>query len=445
MTHKKPGLFKSRSASQQFLFSKADSKPKDKKEKDRLIFDSNILTKSFPDILAGKSFIDHAMVALDSATKFTAMAIRVDNLKHKEKKAASDHAVDLLVDVAKTIDQLCQSENGMWGQLDQDIYGCFFSDKNEASAQQLSKKIQNNLAKLRRETVSIGAASYPTIDFKKEQIIDNARKALDHASFFGPDSSVSFDAVSLNISGDVLYKSGDIDGAIEEFKTALLLDPSNVNVHNSLGVCYGVQRTYDKALEEFEKAIRLDPDEVMAIFNAGLVNLFTDKKDKALEYFLDADSKEECIFEVAIQTGKLYLEMKKPEKAKIFLEKAVRARPESGLAYRFLGECCATMNMTDDAVSAYKKAIRQNPNDADSLSALGYLYDLQGENPEITTIFCQQSVDIAPANGLFRYRLGSLYLKRDQLEDALEQFQKADALGHDCKNLIKKIKKLTAK
>ena len=100
------------------------------------------------------------------------------------------------------------------------------------------------------------------------------------------------------------------------------------------------------------------------------------------------------------------------------------------------------MNMTDEAVSAYKKAIRQNPNDADSLSALGYLFDLQGENPEITTIFCQQSVDISPDNGLFRHRLGSLYLKRNQLEDALEQFQKADELGHDSKALIKKIKKL---
>lgn len=445
MTHKKPELFKSRSASQHFLFSKTDSKPKDKKEKAQLIFDSNILSKSFPDILAGKSFIGHAMAALDSATKFTAMVIRIDNSKNKEKKAANNHAVDLLVDVAQAIDKLCQSENGIWGQLDQDIYGCFFSDKNEASAPKLSKKIQNNLGKLRKETVSIGAASYPTIDFNKEQIIDNARKALEHATFFGPGSSVSFDAVSLNISGDEMYQKGDIDGAIEEFKTALLLDPSNVNVHNSLGVCYGVQKTYEKALEEFEEAIRLDLDEVMSIYNAGLVNMFTDKKDKALEYFLDADSKEECIFEVAIQTGKLYLEMRKPEKAKIFLEKAVRARPESGLACRFLGECCAAMNMTDDAVSAYKKAIRQNPNDADSLSALGYLYDLQGENPEITTIFCQQSVDIAPENGLFRYRLGSLYLKRDQLKDALEQLQKADALGHDCKDLIKKIKKLTAK
>jgi hypothetical protein len=65
-----------------------------------------------------------------------------------------------------------------------------------------------------------------------------------------------------------------------------------------------------------------------------------------------------------------------------------------------------------------------------------------GENPEITTIFCQQSSDISPDNGHYRHRLGNLYLKRNQLEDALLQFEKAHDLGHDSKKLIKKIKKL---
>ena len=77
-----------------------------------------------------------------------------------------------------------------------------------------------------------------------------------------------------------------------------------------------------------------------------------------------------------------------------------------------------------------------------SLSALGHLFDLLGENPEITTIFCQQSVDISPENGLFRHRLGSLYLKRNQLEDALVQFEKAHSLGYNSRDAIKKIKKL---
>ena len=170
--------------------------------------------------------------------------------------------------------------------------------------------------------------------------------------------------------------------------------------------------------------------------------MIMDNKDKALEYFLDADCKEADIFEVALQTGRLYLEMENSEKGKTFIEKAIKIKPESGFAFRYLGECYAALNKTDEAVSAYKKAIRINPNDADSLSALGHLFDLKGENPEITTIFCQQSVDIAPENGLFRYRLGDLFLKRNMLEDALEQLQKADELGHDTKELIQKTERL---
>ena len=136
--------------------------------------------------------------------------------------------------------------------------------------------------------------------------------------------------------------------------------------------------------------------------------------------------------------------MEDPDQGKLFLEKAVKIRPESGIAFRYLGECCIAMNRIDEAILAYKTAIRKNPNDADSLSALGYLFDLQGENPEITAIFCQQSVDISPDNGLFRYRLGNLYLKRNQLDDALEQLQKAHELGYDAKELIQKIEKLMA-
>jgi tetratricopeptide (TPR) repeat protein len=372
------------------------------------------------------------------------MVIRIDALTQNNDASDHHHDIKLQVDVAKSIDGLCKSENGIWGQLNPDTVGCFFYRNDRALALDLAHKIQYNLADRRKETISIGIASFPTGNYEKNQTLDNAYKALDHAAFFGPNSAVSFDAVSLNISGDKLYQKGDIEGAIKEFKAAVLLDPSNVNVHNSLGVCYGTLKSYEKALEEFKEAIRLDPQEAMALYNAGLANMLQDKKDKALEYFLDADRKEEDIFEVALHIGKTYLEIEEPDQGKSYLEKATKIRPESVLAFRYLGECCTAMNMIDEAILAYKTAIRKNPNDADSLSALGYLFDLQGENPEITTIFCQQSVDISPDTGLFRYRLGNLYLKRNQIDDALEQLQKADELGHDAKELIQKINNLVA-
>ncbi len=441
MTQKKTELFHNRSSSKEFLLYKTDTKPKKDTAEALSSTASDRISKAFPDILAQKDFMDYAMAQLESSTQFEAMVIKIDNLKHSAE-TAGDFGIDLWIDVAHAVDAVCRREAGIWGRLDQGRFGCFFSEKNETPPLELADKINDGLAEIRNDTVSIGIASYPTLSFDKDQILDHAGKAIDHAAFFGPGSTVSFDAVSLNISGDTRYQNGDIYGAIEEFKTALLLDPSDVNVHNSLGVCYGILSEYDNALKEFQEAVRLDPNEVMGLYNLGLINMLTGKSEKALQYFLEAGEKEDDIFEIKFQTGNVYLKMENPEKAKIFLEKAITLNSESGPAFRCLGECYNTLNMTDHAISAYKKATRQNPNDAESLSALGYLFDLVGENPEITTILCQQSIDIAPENGLFRHRLGNLYLKRNQLEDALEQFQKAHDLDHDSKDIIDKIKRL---
>ena len=443
MTHQKTKLFHNRSSSKEFLFYKTDAKPKKDRAEVLSSVETNRILRALPDILVGKAFIESALAQFETSEKFESMVIKIDSLNHEGSETAGNDQIDIWLDVANVIDSICGHENGMWGRLDQGMLGCFFSPINQTSSLGFAKKIKKILAESTDETISIGIASYPTLSFTRGQIIDNAGKALDHAAFFGPDSIVSFDAVSLNISGDNLYQNGDIDSAIAEFKTALLLDPSDVNIHNSLGVCYGILGNYKKALKEFEAALRLDPNEVMAVYNIGLLNMLNGKTDDALEYLLDADrKKEEDIFEVAFQIGRVYLDMGKSETAKEFLEKAVKLNPQSWSALNSLGECCTALNMTDEAISAYKKAIRQNPNDAESLSALGCLFDLLGENPEITTIFCQQSIDIAPENGLYRYRLGSLYLKRNQLEDALIQFQKAQDLGYHAGKMIKKIKKL---
>jgi tetratricopeptide (TPR) repeat protein len=443
MTNQKTIFFHNRTSSKAFLFCKTDAKPKKDTAEILSSNETNRILKTFPDILAGKTFIENALARFKTSKKFESMVIKIDRLNHDGSETAANDQIGIWLDVANVIDAICRRENGIWGRLDQGMLGCFFSLTNQTSSLDFAQKIKKALAESTKETVSIGIASYPTLSFTRDQIIDNAGKALDHAAFFGPDSMVSFDAVSLNISGDNLYQNGDIDGAIAEFKTALLLDPSDVNIRNSLGVCYGILGDYKKAMKEFKAVLKLDPDEVMALYNIGLVNMLTGKNSEALKFFLDAGRKnEEDIFEVAFQTGRVYLDMGKPDIAKKFLEKAVKLNPESWSALHSLGECCNALNLTDEAISAYKKAIRLNPNDAESLSALGCLFDLLGENPEITTIFCQQSIDIAPENGLYRYRLGNLYLKRNQLEDALIQFQKAHDLGYDAREMIKKTKKL---
>ena len=51
-------------------------------------------------------------------------------------------------------------------------------------------------------------------------------------------------------------------------------------------------------------------------------------------------------------------------------------------------------------------------------------------------MFCHESVKLAPENGLLRHRLGKLYLKQNQLENAFKEFRKAEFLGYDASQEI---------
>jgi tetratricopeptide (TPR) repeat protein len=213
-----------------------------------------------------------------------------------------------------------------------------------------------------------------------------------------------------------------------------------VNVHNSLGVCFGILGDYEPAIQEFKTAISLEPEEYMALYNLGLVYMLNEKRDQALELFLKADGINGDAYEVAFQTGKLYLELDEPQKAGPYFERAANLEPKSGAAYRYLGDCHAAANRPREAIAAYRKAIKLNPQDAASMSALGCLFEAQGENPEITLMFCRESVGLVPDNALFRYRLGQLYSNQNLLDEALSEFEVAQKLGYDAEDDINRIK-----
>ena len=432
-------IFQTRSSTQEFLLSKTE--PKADKAPALPFKGSDALLKTFPDLLSGSQLIETALARLNAASYFGVVLMRIDRNADDPDPPDEDRRNEFLLSLARRVEALAGKENGIWGQLAPDEFGSFFPEKNSLFCAGAAQKFQDRLNALGRETVSIGIAAFPTITFEKSQIIENAYKALAHAEFFGPGSMVTFDSVSLNISGDKLYQQGDIKGAVREFKQALLLDPSNTNVYNSLGVCYGVMGKLQEALEEFKTAVSLNPDEVMAIYNTGLVNTILGDNDKGLEYFLKAYQIGEEIFEVVFHIGKLYFEINQPKKGIEFLKKALDLNAESNLAFRYLGECYAAINRIDKAITAFTRAIKLNPNDAASLSALGHMYGLQNKDLEIAVMFCRQSVQLSPENGLFKQRLGRLYLKQNRLDEALKEFKKAQKQGQNSVEYIDQIQK----
>lgn len=417
-----------RSSDHQFLFRKTDRKPHERAGGEGPLDTEDRLSEAFPDMLGGRVFLEKAMARVVAEERFGALVMRADapegdGAADRRKRAAA---------LAGTLRDVCAEAGGLWGRLEADLFGCILPGGDGDRCRRLAEEIQETLGGREGLTATIGLAAFPTRDFPQNSILDNARKALEHADFFGPGSLVAFDAVSLNISGDRYYQEGDVGGAVAEFTKALSLDPDNVNVHNSLGVCYGVREEYDRAAASFETASRLDPTEPMAVYNLGLLRLMADGgREEALRLFLKAHALGEDIFEVAFQIGKLYLDTGQPEAGREYLEKAAALRPTAAVVQRYLGEAYRSLGMTAAALSAYRKAVKQNPNDAEALSALGMVLDHIGENCEVAETFCRHSVAIAPENGLFRHRLGQHYLRAGDLERALEAFRKASELGHD--------------
>lgn len=393
------------------------------------------LGERFPKLLAGDALMAAALKQLEGANRFGALIIDPD-LTEGDKTDLTEK--DAIIGVAALMERI--SETAVWGFVAPGVFGCFLPEADSKQALKLADQIQDGLKKAALNPAIIGVSAYPMINYKKADVLENAVKARDHAAFFGPGAAVFFDAVSLNISADKYYQANDIHAAVAEYKKALLLDPSEVNVHNSLGVCYGMLKRFDEALAEFDTAIWLDADEFMAVYNKGMIKLMGGKRDKALELFLQADrlaqKNKADAFETAFHVGKLYLEDEKPDQGLAFLEKALRLNSESAAVNACLGQCCLALGKLSEAADAFQKAVKLNPNDAASLSALGDVYLKRDENPEIALVYCRQSVVLKPDEGLFHHRLGLACQRHQQQAEALKAFQKAAELGYDTAEAI---------
>jgi cytochrome c-type biogenesis protein CcmH/NrfG len=86
---------------------------------------------------------------------------------------------------------------------------------------------------------------------------------------------VSIDPRSVHWSekGAAAFTSGNIDGAIDAYETALVLDPRNRNAFAGLGQVAQAQKLPGKAIRYYDEALSLDPKDVTVLREQGLAML----------------------------------------------------------------------------------------------------------------------------------------------------------------------------
>jgi len=348
---------------------------------------------------------------------------------------------------AKRVLAACEGECPAGAVVDwagPDRFGVFLPGADADFAQKRGRAIRQRVKSALNTTVQMGISVYPCPGFAKQDMLDNGRKALIHTGFFGSNTQTLFDATSLNISGDRFYESGRLDEAVQEFQRALTLDPDNVNVHNSLGVCYANMGKFEEAVAEFSRVTELEPSDFMAHYNLGCALLSLARKGEAQHAFSRAAELEPDNAAAHFQLAKLYRKQDRLEEALTHLGRTVDLNSNWAKAWRLFGECFLAQGNHEEAMDAFKKALKINGKDGAALSGLALLYGRTETNLEVALSLARRSVELSPDNALFAQRLVELLIQNRELEEALAQCERAVAMVPQDEQLRRLQEKITA-
>jgi diguanylate cyclase (GGDEF)-like protein len=268
--------------------------------------------------------------------------------------------------------------------------------------------------------LSSGVAGYPFLNFSRSEVLDNCRKALDHAMMLAEPKVAQFDSVSLNISADRLYVDGDIYAAVEEFKAALLADPDNILARNSLGICYAQIGRPEQAARMFEEVLDITPNNIMALYNLGWACHMIGEMDKArcsYEKCLELDP--DNVFSL-VRLGLLAEHDSDFEKAKEYYLRASVLKGGDSLTMRHLARLAYNAGEADKTREYLHLALNANHNDAASMNLLARLYLDNGEDPQVAEVLARQSSALKPGNNRYWKTLSDALEAQGKIEEAAE-------------------------
>ncbi|WP_022656252.1 tetratricopeptide repeat protein [uncultured Desulfovibrio sp.] len=246
-----------------------------------------------------------------------------------------------------------------------------------------------------------GLAGYPFLQFRKAEMQDCALKALEYALLLPEPKAGVCNSLALNISADRRYSLGDVFGAVEEYKLALLADETNVMAWNSLGVCMAALGRQHEARRHFLEALKQSPDDARAAqicYNLGTVCQNLGERRAAARYYRQCVKIAPDHLFAHIRLGQLCEQGGRRGEARRFYEQAAAiedARPGApSLARRHLARVAACQRRGGEARELLHEALLRNPNDAAAMLLLAKIYLDGNEDPAMAELLARKSVGL---------------------------------------------------
>jgi len=244
------------------------------------------------------------------------------------------------------------------------------------------------------------------------------------------------DAAALRGLAKAYESSGDISEAESTFKRAIKLKPDYWAGYNDLGVFYYKHSRYEDAISQFKEVIRLTPDNYKGYNNVGGIYYMLERWSEARDMF-ERSLKIRKSYSIYSNLGTLYYIEGRFEDAASTYNRALELNSSNYLTW---GNLAAAYNSIPDkkekAVETYKHAIEMaegqlkiNPNDCEIISNLAaYNADIGNEKKALNLL--TRSLKIAPDDIQVFYRAATIYEHLGNREKALLWIGKAIENGY---------------
>ena len=205
--------------------------------------------------------------------------------------------------------------------------------------------------------------------------------------------------LAWNNLGDVYFRAGERDKALDCFKRCIALNPNYPVAWHNLGRLNALLGKPDEGIRDYTEAIRLMPDYASAYNGRGNILFHTGMYGPALEDYV----------------------------------MAIRLLPIYPDAYNNMGYLRVSQGQFADAILDFDKAVKQNPDFAAAFNNRATAY-VHIEQYEKAIPDCERAITLEPDNADFFNTQGVVYLHLKQPEPALRAFDRAIALRPDFAN-----------
>ncbi len=243
-------------------------------------------------------------------------------------------------------------------------------------------------------------------------------------------------AIKLNPGMDMLrinlanaYNiAGEYHQAVSLFSEMIHNNPS-VEAYFNRANSYLFLQEYDKAIDDLNQAIRMKPDYSEAYNDRGVAHEKKGLMDNALEDYLKAFAIDNKNYLACFNCAKLYGNTGEYATSLDYINKTIKLNDKYAPAYNVRGILLAHLEKTDEAFEDFSKAIEIDSNFAEAYNNRGSVYYNKGQMDKAIADYTK-AAEIAPGFAEAFNNRGAAYIAVGETEKACSDFTIAAQIGH---------------